>query len=155
MESLNENTELERNAPTLFSLPKVDPFVLPDGFFERFPHEVQARIVESKKVPWLGNWAKRLSIALPVLVIAAGGLWWMQHQPLQANVGEVAAATLTPLSDDELDGLDDSDLLALVEETSATADDLGAVDLNLDETELIAYLEGENADVDQLLTELE
>lgn len=45
MSALN-NEDPIREAPNLSAIPKMDPFVVPEGFFEHFPHRVQARIVQ-------------------------------------------------------------------------------------------------------------
>ncbi|HRD52973.1 MAG TPA: hypothetical protein PKY96_10045, partial [Flavobacteriales bacterium] len=36
----------------LRSIPTVDPFAAPDGFFEQFPHQVQAAIAKRKAASW-------------------------------------------------------------------------------------------------------
>jgi len=62
MDHLDDLNELARTAPTLHGLPKVDPFVVPDGFFERFPHAVgdaiaaRERRVNGVWRPWM-RWA--------------------------------------------------------------------------------------------------
>ncbi|MBL0044367.1 MAG: hypothetical protein IPP33_08220 [Flavobacteriales bacterium] len=155
MEPLNENDELKRSAPTLFGLPKTDPFVVPDGLFERFPHEVQARIVDRKDTPPAWIWWKRMVIALPVVALVAGGIWWSQQTKPVENA--LAETQLAPLTDAELDDMDDNDLFALTEGADAqeAPPELGNVDVNLNDNELLAYLENENADLDELITETE
>lgn len=71
MEARHEHDELT-NAPLLRSIPKVDPFVAPDGFFERFPHQVQASIAKGERRPSLGNWLawRWRYAAIPALVAA-------------------------------------------------------------------------------------
>ena len=49
MERSDEMDELKHLAPTLHGLKRTDPFTVPDGFFERFPHQVQAAIVERQE----------------------------------------------------------------------------------------------------------
>ena len=69
MEDLNENEELRKSAPTLFGLPKHDPFIVPAGFFERFPHEVQVMVTTPKHSAF-GVWVKRTAFALPLLALS-------------------------------------------------------------------------------------
>lgn len=40
------------DAPLLRSIPKVAPFAAPEGFFEQFPHQVQAAIAKKKAASW-------------------------------------------------------------------------------------------------------
>ena len=156
MEPLNDNEELNRDAPFLASLPKVDPFVVPDGFFDRFPHQVQAAITAQQTTPaaaW--PWWKRVSIALPIIALVSLGTWMLSRPYAQV---ELSAATVTPLSDVELDAMDDQELLAAFdeeEEQDIAPDDLGEVVIDLNDDELLAYLENEDTDINDLITYLE
>jgi len=149
MGPLNERDELKRLAPRLHGLPKADPFTVPDGFFERFPHQVQAAIAEGRSTnapAW--TWWKRAAFALPVLAILATGAMLL----LRENTPAPVAVEVTPLPDSELVLLDDATLLAAIEDNAAaiTPADLGHVDSALDETYLLAYLEEEGADLTEL-----
>lgn len=154
MERSDEMDELKHLAPTLHGLKRTDPFTVPDGFFERFPHQVQAAIVERKRSSapaW--TWWMRAAIALPVVALAVTGLWMLRTQQPDATAQPVA---VTPLTDRELDALDDAEVLAafdLSRTNELTDEDLGAVDLQLNEDELLAYLE--NEDITDLIVELE
>jgi hypothetical protein len=78
---IHDDNEL-RNAPTLRSIPQVDPFVVPDGFFDRFPQLVQQRIAEDQATS--GRWSWNLpglmrpalgALALITVVILTWVLW--------------------------------------------------------------------------------
>jgi len=147
MEQLDGHDELERLAPKLHGLPKTDPFTVPDGFFERFPHQVQAAIAEGARTPvraW--TWWKRAAIALPVIALLAFGALNF----FRGDVPEPVA--VTPLPDNELILVDDAALLSAIEESvgAITPDDLGRLDSSLNETYLLAYLEEEGADLTEL-----
>lgn len=150
MEDRHEHEELKRIAPTLFSMEQRDPFVVPDGFFERFPHEVQAAIAAREKG---GGWAglpvlvRRLAIALPVIALLAGA-WW--HFSRNIHRSAIAELSTTPSLDD-LSWLDEQDLLASLDD--ADLDAFGSADLELSEAELAAYLLHENVDITELITE--
>lgn len=156
MEPLNDNEELERDAPFLAGLPKADPFVVPDGFFDRFPHQVQAAITAQQTTlaaAW--PWWKRVSIALPIIALVSLGTWMLSRPDAQV---ELSAATVTPLSDVELDAMDDQELLAAFdeeEEQDIAPDDLGEVVIDLNDDELLAYLENEDTDINDLITDIE
>ena len=156
MEPLNDSNELKRDAPFLAGLPKVDPFVAPDGFFERFPHQVQAAITAQRPAAepaWA--WWKRLSVALPIIALCGLAAWMLARGSAQV---ELPAVAVTPLTDGELDAIDDNEIFAAFDEDDAndmTAEDLGEVGLQLNDDELLAYLENEDADITDLITDIE
>ncbi len=153
MEDLNDTNELERGAPVLFGIPKSDPFVVPENFFEHFPHEVQTMIVTREQAAPVWNWWKRLAIALPIVALIAGGLWWMQRGTLVDP--PMAQLIITPLSNAELGHLNDNELAAATEEVApkAASADLGHVDLLLSDEELTAYLDNEHEELTDLITQ--
>ena len=71
---------------------------------------------------------------------------------------ELPAVAVTPLTDGELDAIDDNEIFAAFDEADAndiTAEDLGEVDLELSDDELFAYLDNEDADITDLITDIE
>jgi hypothetical protein len=153
MNDTNEPDDLKRSAPTLFGLPKADPFVVPEGFFDRFPHEVQGLVTakQQRRSTW-SVW-KRVAIALPVLAMLGLGSWWATR-PLPES-DPVAAISAAPLTDHELDELGDDELLALTEDVAPLSDPaaaLGQVHIQLNDEELMSYLEIEGADINELIT---
>jgi hypothetical protein len=154
MEPLNEHDELKRSAPTLAGLSKTDPFVVPDAFFDQFPHQVQARVTAGTRFRstaergWSG-W-KRVAIALPVVALLAFGAWRMLHT---GPASEAPMVAVTPLTDEELVAYDDIDPLSWVEEEDLPQ--LGEVNIDLNEEDLLAYLEEEHADLTELIIETE
>lgn len=155
MEPLNDHEELKRLAPKLHGLPKADPFVVPESFFDRFPHQVQAAIVEGtrKDVP-VGLWWKRLAIALPIIALLGLGTWWLQRTPVAVDPMAFTSDSL-PADPTVMDDVDEYEVLALIEEHQGPAPDLGAVEIHLNETELLAYLDNENTDLTDLIIDLE
>jgi hypothetical protein len=153
MNDTNEPDDLKRSAPTLFGLPKADPFVVPEGFFDRFPHEVQGLVTAKKHRGSTWSVWKRVAIALPAMALLGLGVWWATrplHQP--EHLDGITAASLT---DGELDALGDDELAALTEEVIPLADleqELGQVGIRLNDDELIAYFEGEGVDMNELIT---
>ncbi|MFT3886017.1 MAG: hypothetical protein QM724_11465 [Flavobacteriales bacterium] len=129
----------------LAAIPKADPFVTPDGFFERFPHDVQAAVAAQRR-PDRSPWYLRWAFALPVVALLGLCSWWaLRDAPPPAT----AQVEVTPLSDDELAYLDEHDAQTLLDEASGA--DLGEVDLRLNDDELLAYLENEHADITELI----
>lgn len=147
MDDRREHEELRRSAPTLMGLPKSDPFVAPEGFFDRFPHEVQALVTARAKRP-LSTWWKRAAIALPLLALVV----WGVEQIVRTDVPIVATvpAHVPALSDEELDALDPHELFAGLEESELAPWD--SIGLDLSDAELIAYAEQEGLDPIELIT---
>ena len=155
-----EREELQRLAPTLFAIKSEEPFQVPAHFFDRLPHEVQAKVVEQQQKPAAFAWLWRLAIAAPVAAVLFGA-WWFTRNTGTDNDPDIAAltgeTTPTPTRQDEgaiddLEGLEEDDLLAALAED----DDLGsiAVDMELTDDELLHYLDQENTNLDELISEL-
>jgi hypothetical protein len=144
-----EHEELRSLAPTLASIPKVDPFLVPEGLFERFPHQVQARVIVLAPVQRWSPWMKRLAIGLPLLALLAGA--WFLLRTSEATVVQVAVE-IPETTMDELELLDDPETFASLYEGEDPG--LPAASVDLTEDELAAWLEAEQTDVSQLITEL-
>jgi hypothetical protein len=149
MNTRHEHEDLKPLAPTLASIPKVDPFVVPEGLFERFPHQVQARITtQGPALPW-STWVKRLAVALPLVALLAGA-WWMLRsadRPPDQMAVEIPETTV-----DELELLDDPETLASLYESEVALE--VSTDMDLSDDELAAWLEAEQTDLSQLIAEL-
>ena len=148
MEDHHEQEELERLAPTLMGLPKRDPFAVPDGFFDRFPHAVQAHVT-SRPAPVV-RWLRRAAIALPVLALLTLGAWWLTRP--EPGTADLAVEVPAPASEEDLYLLAGDDLYAEL----ALSDDLEAPapDLELSAEELALYYELNGTDVGALIDEL-
>lgn len=155
MEPLNEQDELKRIAPTLHALPKAEPFVVPEGFFDRFPHQVQAAIVaRDPELSPAWSWWKRMALALPILALLGLGVWWL-GTPASISTPVAFNSDNLPDDPDVMEGIDESELLAFIDEAHDIPADLGSVELRLDEQELLTYLESENLDLADLITDIE
>lgn len=156
MKPHDDNSTRAQGPSFLETLPTADPFVVPELFFERFPHEVQAALLHrrSARTNVWHSW-KKLAFALPVAAIAILGLRiWLTNDTASTAPIEV---TVTPLTEDELSALGENELLTLLENDPTTLDPtgLGNVDIDLEEEELFAYLESEHTDLTELIIELE
>ena len=149
MNTRPEHEDLKPLAPTLASIPKVDPFVVPDGLFERFPHQVQARV--TTHVPGLrwSPWVKRLALALPVVAVLAGAWWMLRSTDVPV---EQVAVVIPETTVDELELLDDPEALASLYASEGAG--VASANVDLTEDELAAWLETEQTDLSQLITEL-
>lgn len=125
------------------SIPKVDPFVVPDGLFERFPHQVQARV--TTHVPGLrwSPWVKRLALALPVVAVLAGA-WWMLRST-DAPVEQVAVV-IPETTVDELESSTTPSARFTLRKRRCRR---GERERGPDRDELAAWLETEQTDLSQ------
>ena len=151
MKDPNGNDTRDTGSTVLDTLSKVDPFVVAPGFFDRFPHEVQALAVHRSKRSLWPTWrTASISLGTACMIGISTWLFW----PDGPNEPPLAATTtITPLTNEELEVLDDGELLAIAEEVepAAAVQEFGQVHLDLNESELIAFLEHENTDINELL----
>ncbi len=142
----NEEHDPLDDAPLLRGLKGgADPLVVPDGFFERFPHEVQAKVTR-RAAPVDGIWMTRLAWSLGVVAVVLA-VWFalpLMQDPVVAP--QEMALDVHP------------EELPLNEHLvwDVYADDVplfSEVLLDLEEHEMIAYLEHENVDVELLMLE--
>lgn len=70
----------------LEDIPKKIIYQVPDGYFDKLPGVVQARISGKEKKVFDTGWGLSLKYALPVLLIMAFGIFWLQRD--QAGVEE-------------------------------------------------------------------
>ncbi|HMC98350.1 MAG TPA: hypothetical protein VKG92_11880 [Flavobacteriales bacterium] len=146
-----ENDELQQ-APGLRSIPRTDPFVVPDGFFERFPQVVQQRIAEDRgrSRRWsleLSGWLRPAVGALAAIVVIT--LAWMLWPKAGEDLPEAqVAAYETP--EHVWDEIDAEDVY-----TALSTDDplLAEVDLTLSDEEMADYIEQEELPLDLLIEE--
>lgn len=147
----HDTDDLKRLAPTLASLHKADPFVVPEGFFERFPHQVQARVAKPAPTALLPVWMKRLALALP-LAAALAGAWWLLRAK-EAPAPEVAVE-IPEAGIDELELLEHPEAFAALAEEGAPLEALAPTSVDLTDDELAVWLENESTDPSELIAEL-
>ncbi|MBK8497963.1 MAG: hypothetical protein IPL52_03890 [Flavobacteriales bacterium] len=156
MEARDTHDEL-KDAPFLRSLPKVDPFVAPDGFFDRFPSTVQARIaMRPSAMVVLREWMARSTVAArfagiaAVVAVIVTAFYFTLRQGPTSESTVVAELAIAPTEID-LDAMDESDLYVLLDEAPEPFSQ--AVD-GLSHEELAAYLEHEELPLDLLIEQL-
>lgn len=150
MDTHDHERKQHEGGSLLGAIPRTDPFVVPDSYFEQLPHAVQARIAaRGQRSPMHLAW-RRWAVALPVVVAIGVGSFLLFHDGGRDVRPAPVAATVTPLTDAELDQMDVSDLFAATDENDLP--ELGTtVDVQLTDDELLAYLDREHADLTELL----
>lgn len=132
--------------PLLRSIPKADPFHVPDGFFDKFPQVVQQRVqgVTGTRIRTTITWWPRIAIgSLGVLAVVLS-VWLVRP-------ASSATPILTAEPEELLEnGLEEDLLLA----ATAHVDLLEPVALPDDDAVVMAYLENEELPLDLLIEEL-
>ncbi|HRF82051.1 MAG TPA: hypothetical protein PL070_18395 [Flavobacteriales bacterium] len=142
------------HAPVLRSIPKQDPFVVPDGFFFAFPHEVQQRAVaKEKRLPkvlrdWRSSDLTKWSAGIAALLAIAAFLWWNTPQPNAPLVGEHPHWSEGDLFHADMD------VELLYTEFFPDDELMEAVHLPEDNDAILAYLEDQDLPLDLLIDEL-
>jgi hypothetical protein len=96
----------------LEDIPKKDIFEAPEGYFDRLPGLIQARVAKpAADAPWILSFRMTLRYALPVLIV--GVVSWLYLR--------LPAA---PSAEDLIASVDSNNLVAYLEESDLTADDL-------------------------------
>lgn len=137
--------DLAREAPLLSSLPKSDPFLVEPGFFERFPHEVQALASKPARAYW-PLWIRRAAMALPAAALVLFTLHSLRPEAGQPTDGlpdenELIYSLSGQLSTDEiLDGA-----------TAEEWPEFGTVTIELTPEEALAYVDHNQIDLNDYL----
>lgn len=150
METNNEEME---SSPLLNSLPKQDPFVVPAGFFERFPQSFSERLTERPSFMQrllaqivVLQPSPRLALGSVLAVLALGFVFWFQEPAEEASEQSLVAQEF-PMEPIEWQ---DAELFALSDESSELWASVGS---DISTTELEAFVENEDLDL-ELLNEL-
>lgn len=145
----NKDTDLERVAPTLHAMKGRRPLVVPDGFYDRFPHAVVARITKEEARGSGTIWWRVLVPTVPVLAAIAAMLWYTTGTAPTPTQEPLSLLTLAEL--DAYSPLDEHVLLAEIEELP----EWDQVDAELSQDELLAYLEHSDLELYEVLPYLE
>lgn len=151
MELKDEPNELGE-APILRSLRGTDPFVVPESFFDTFPHAVQQRALATAAPRSVSPWRRILRPALAmgaVALIAIIGLRWPASAPLE-DPAPLAVQDWTP-EDLVRSGVDIRSVQTLLGPEESQMD---VIELPDDDHAVIAYLENEDLPLDLLIEEL-
>jgi hypothetical protein len=128
----------------LEDIPKKDLFKAPDGYFDKLPGIIQARVAKPESKPM---WVPVLKFALPVVALVTVGIFWFTNNNPQTLESELAA-------------IETEQLIAYLDNNEVTWDDTEMrSDWSADELmELEGWVYGTfndtNAELDLLETEI-
>lgn len=71
----------------LEDIPKKDLFKAPDGYFDKLPGIIQARVAKPEPK---SMWVPVLKFALPVLALVTVGIFWFSNPTVQSLENELA-----------------------------------------------------------------
>ncbi len=151
MNEHREDDDLESLPPSLQRLKGSAPFVVPEGFFERFPHAVGAQIAERSGRTSERNWWRVLGPAASLATLLAVFLWWSVNAPTTSADQDTGDAHWTLA---ELDAYDPLDEHILLEEMGGLPE-WDRVDVDLTSDELLAYIEYSDLELNEVITYLE
>lgn len=156
MKSNNTIDELH-DAPLLKGIPAHDPFVVPEGFFERFPHQVQERMrtpegsLSRAMRALYGSTLVRWSGAITGILLLAFGASTLLNAPPRAKGDDHASVSSTGPEEPDAGYWSESELLWYTEGTTElmaySGDDVRTEDL-------LYYLDNEDLPLDLLSEEL-
>lgn len=146
MKTERSNEDLRLEAPLLEALRgQPDPFIVEPGFFEHFPHQVQA-MATARKASAFPVWLKRVAIALPV----AGLVLFAVHAVQPKIDAQPVAISVDNGMIDELAGQMDTDEI-LAEAGNEGLQNLGEVTVQLSPEEALAYIDQNQIDLNDYL----
>jgi len=93
----------------LEDIPKKDLFKAPDGYFDKLPGIIQARVAKPEHRP---GWLPVLKFAIPIIALVTVGIFWFSNPTVQNIEGELASINteqLTAYLDDTGLAWDESD----------------------------------------------
>lgn len=145
--------ETDDNSPFLNSLSKQDPFVVPAGFFERFPKNIGESIAKRPSLfqrlmagLLMPQFSPQLALGSVITVLALGLVFWLNEPAKDAGIPSgIAHRTAMEPADWQ-----DSELYVLLD---GGPDLWAGVSGSISTSELEAFLETEDLDL-ELLNEL-
>jgi hypothetical protein len=111
----------------LDDIPKQNIFEVPDGYFDRLPMKIQARIETSRPAPVMAKWSLVLRFALPALVIIMGVTYFLYPTSKSGTEDLLASINTEHL----IAYLDESDLTETELLETVKFDEIDADSLNL------------------------
>ncbi len=132
----------------LEDIPKKEVFNVPDGYFDKLPGIIQARVTTSSQSETKAAWSFTLRYALPTVVLLAIGFFWFNQSHKVVDAEQLLSSIQT---EDLVAYLSDSDMTTeeLLADAQLSDEDANEIEGNVYELNL------ENENLDDILTEME
>ena len=134
----------------LEDIPKKNIFEVPEGYFDRLPGIIQARVSEQRPTyGWLPPWSVPVRFAVAVLMMMAVGVFW--YTPGSLSGTDKIKSELASINPDQLvEYLDEHELATedLVERIAWSADDLNDL-----ENSVYSGLDVPHQEIEKILNE--
>jgi hypothetical protein len=151
---MDEHQDELRATPILRGSSRRDAFKVPAGFFDRFPNQVQSKVLQDQRPKrFLGLWperAFRIAVLGAFTLLVGLGLWMRPTTPVGSATTAELGEVIHPEELLELEMEDDILFATLAEDGPV----LNTVALALSEKELTAYVEFEDLSLELLIEEL-
>jgi len=132
----------------LEDIPKKDIFTTPEGYFDKLPGMIEARVAKKTKTSISPAFAFSLKYALPVVVFLAAGIFWYTQSNSSTDVDRLLSVVQT---EDLVAYLNDSDMST--EEVIESAD-FSVTDIHEIE-EKVYNLNITNEDIQKIVDDLD
>lgn len=111
----------------LEDIPKKEVFNVPEGYFEKLPGMIQARVETRKESEVRPVFSYALRYALPAVVLFVLGIFWFNRQPHVATAESILASIQT---EDLVAYLNDADLTTeeLLEDVTLNVEDANQIE---------------------------
>ena len=133
----------------LEDIPKREIFKVPEGYFEKLPAIIQSRVTQQRaEKGWWIRYRYSFRLAMPVLIILAGVIFWLNRAQNDQNAENILASVQT------------EDLIAYLNDADLTTEELlEHVELNNEEVnnieESVYEFQMNDSDIEDLLNEIE
>ena len=133
----------------LEDIPKKEIFKVPEGYFEKLPTIIQSRVTQQGiEKSWWITYRYSLRLVMPVLIVLAGVIFWLNRSQTEVNAENILASVQT------------EDLIAYLSDADLTTEELlEHVDLNAEEVrnieESVYEFQMNDSDIEDILNEID
>jgi hypothetical protein len=108
----------------LDDIPKKNIFEVPDGYFDRLPMKIQARVEITKETHSIPVWNLALQYALPIVIVGFALVYYFKPKPDQPEdlLASISNENLIAFLDES--DISESDLLEIANFNESDADSL-------------------------------